>query len=65
MSDLKNSWKETGKGLGQAFAGLGKSIVKSAKAGIDKADQWADRDKNHDADPNTVEAEATVVVEKD
>ena len=32
---LKDEWKNTGKGIGKSFAGLGKSIVKSAKVGID------------------------------
>ena len=30
------SWRETGKGLGQAFAGLGKSILESGKTVVDK-----------------------------
>ncbi len=34
---LKDNWKEAGKGLGKSFAGLGKSIVKSAKVGVDAA----------------------------
>lgn len=32
---LKDNWKETGKGIGTSFASLGKSIVKSAKVGVD------------------------------
>ena len=32
------TWRKTGKNLGGAFAGLGKSIVKSARVGIDKVD---------------------------
>ena len=43
MADLKDSWKETGIELGHAFKGLGKSIIKSVKVGITKADEWADR----------------------
>ncbi|MBQ3416661.1 MAG: hypothetical protein IJH32_02380 [Ruminococcus sp.] len=45
MADsLKDSWKETGKGLGQAFKGLGKTVIKSAEKGVDKAVEWADRE---------------------
>ena len=38
---LKDSWKETGVGLGHAFRDLGKTLVKTAKTGVDKADDWA------------------------
>lgn len=31
------SWRQVGKGLGSAFASLGKSTVKSIKVGVDKA----------------------------
>ena len=41
---LKESWKETGVGLGHAFRDLGKTIVKTAKTGVDKADEWASSD---------------------
>ena len=34
---VKDNWKEAGKGIGHSFAGLGKSIVKSVKVGVDKA----------------------------
>ncbi|MBQ7566908.1 MAG: hypothetical protein IJT18_07295 [Oscillospiraceae bacterium] len=34
---LKDSWKETGKGIGKTFAGLGKAIVKSVEVGVDRA----------------------------
>ena len=33
---LKDEWKNTGKGIGKSFTGLGKSIVKSVKTGVDK-----------------------------
>lgn len=57
MSDnLKNSWKETGKGLGHAFKDLGKTVIKTAEKGVDKAVEWADSDENNIvcADCNTV-----------
>lgn len=41
---LRDEWKETGKGLGHAFRDLGKSIVRSVKTGVDKADDWASSD---------------------
>ena len=33
---VKDKWKDTGKGLGKSFAGLGKSIIKSVKVGTDR-----------------------------
>lgn len=35
---LKDDWKATGKGLGSAFKGLGKNVVRSVGAGLDKLD---------------------------
>ena len=34
-----------GKGLGQAFASLGKSILESGKTAVDKVSDWADKKK--------------------
>lgn len=45
---LKDSWKETGKGLGHAFGELGKTLVKTAKYAVDKAEDWADSDTPQD-----------------
>ena len=39
---LKEDWKGTGKRLGEAFSGLGKTLIKTAKIGVDKADAWVD-----------------------
>ena len=36
---LKDNWKDAGKGIGKSFAGLGKTIVKSVKVGVDNADE--------------------------
>lgn len=44
MSGLKDSWKETGTGLGHAFRDLGKTVIKSAKTGAEKATDWASKD---------------------
>ena len=43
---LKNSWKNTGTGLGHAFRDLGKTIIVSGKEGVDKAVDWAESDPN-------------------
>lgn len=55
--DLKETWKKTGVGLGHAFRDLGKSIVKSVAAGMEKADEWAngDSEKPADSEPKTAE----------
>ena len=39
---LKENWKGVGKGLGKTFSGLGKTLIKTAKVGLDKADDWAE-----------------------
>lgn len=45
MADsLKETWKETGKGLGHAFRDLGKTIIKSGAKIVDKVDDWANGD---------------------
>ena len=42
---LKDEWKKTGQELGDAFTGLGKSLVRTAKVGADMTQNWAeDRD---------------------
>ncbi|MBQ4258552.1 MAG: hypothetical protein II713_06090 [Clostridia bacterium] len=42
---LRESWSEVGHTLGATAAGLGKAIVRSAKAGAQKADEWAEKDE--------------------
>ncbi len=44
MASLKNSWKNTGTGLGGAFKSLGKTLINSGKKGVDKAVEWAGRE---------------------
>lgn len=56
MASTKEDWKETGKGLGHAFKGLGKTILRTAKTGVDKATSWAEDDN----DGSVVDVEATV-----
>ena len=44
------SWRETGKDFGEAFSGLGKSILGTAKAGKEKAEDFAEDKKDDAAD---------------
>ncbi len=58
------SWRETGKDFGEAFSGLGKSIVNSAKAGKEKAEDWAEDRKEKAEDlKETAEEKAEDVKE--
>ena len=45
---LRESWSEVGHTLGATAAGFGKAVVRSAKAGAQKADEWAEK---NDANP--------------
>ncbi len=56
MADLKESWKETGKGLGNAFMDLGKTLVKTAAFGVKKAEEWANSDDTEKKE-DTIEVE--------
>lgn len=47
MSELKGFWKQTAKSFILAFNDLGVSLVESAKAGADKAVEWARKDNPH------------------
>ena len=38
----KQDWKETERDLGHAFKGLGKTLIRTAKTGVDKVSDWAD-----------------------
>ena len=42
--DLKDSWKETGVGLGHAFRDLGKTLIKTGSKAAKKVDEWANRE---------------------
>ena len=44
MPDLKEEWKDTGKEVSKALESLGKSLVRSAKEGIKKLDEWANEE---------------------
>lgn len=59
MADLKDSWKETGVGLGHAFRDLGKTLVKTVTTGVKKADEWANsEDKPDEEQQEKPEAES-------
>ena len=42
--DLRDSWKETGVGLGHAFRDLGKTLIKTGSKAVKKVDEWANRE---------------------
>ena len=50
MSD-KETWKQTGLGLGHAFRDLGKTIINSGKKGVDHAVDWANGDTPPEVQP--------------
>ena len=59
MANLKDSWKDTGKGLGHAFRDLGKTLINSGRVGVEKAAEWAEGDEAPAAAPNAVNTTAT------
>ena len=59
MNDLKESWKETGKGLGHAFRDLGKTLIKSADVAVDKVEEWAHADDAQQAQSGVEQAVAS------
>ncbi len=44
MSELKDSWKKTGTSIGHAFRDLGKSLIITGKAGMEKATEWSEKE---------------------
>lgn len=42
---LRDDWADFGKGMGKTFAGLGKSLVQTAKVGVNAASDWVDGNK--------------------
>ena len=55
---LKDSWKDTGVGLGHAFRDLGKTLVQTVKTGVDKADEWANKEESAATPAQAEEAKA-------
>lgn len=49
--DLKDSWKETGIGLGHAFRDLGKTLIKTGAKVVKKADEWANNEEAETEQP--------------
>lgn len=41
---LRDSWKETGIGLGHAFRDLGKTLIKTGSNAVKKVDSWANKE---------------------
>lgn len=39
--DLRESWKQTGKELENAFKNLGKTLIKTGAVAVKKVDAWA------------------------
>lgn len=56
----KAEWKKTGKELGGAFSGLAKSLIRTAKTGVDKANDWAESDANQPQVQEAQQEEQTV-----
>lgn len=56
----KEEWKETGKALGEAFEGLAKSLVRSAKDGIDQVTDWVDEENAEGGAENAKAPESNV-----
>lgn len=42
---LRDDWADFGKGMGNTFSGLGKSLVQTAKVGLNAASDWVDGNK--------------------
>ena len=55
--DLRDSWKETGVGLGHAFRDLGKTLVKTGAKAVKKVDNWANREDDQEEQTQQPEAE--------
>ena len=63
MSDFKDSWKQTGIGLGHAFRDLGKSLVKTGKKGVDSAVEWANGTPKEEQIPEKSAADTAEIAE--
>ena len=59
MSELKDSWKKTGKDTGNAFKSFGKAMAKTVKTAVRKADEALNKDEK--ANKDGVSEDATVV----
>lgn len=59
----KQDWKDTGRELGHAFKGLGKTLIRTAKTGVDKVSDWADG--KDDNEKQAVDVDVTTTEESD
>ena len=55
---LRDSWKETGVGLGHAFRDLGKTLVKTVATGAKKVDEWANGEEETEEKSESEEKDA-------
>lgn len=46
--DMRDTWKDTGVGLGHAFRNLGKTLIKTGANAVKKADDWANREESEE-----------------
>ena len=56
--DLKDSWKDTGVGLGHAFRDLGKTLIKTGSKAVKKVDNWANSEESEQEEQNPDAPEA-------
>lgn len=63
MSEFKDGWKQAGKDLGGAFKAFGKTILKSARTVVDKADDKCNKseEKKESEVVDVVEVNATEI----
>ena len=57
---LRDTWKNTGTELGHAFKDLGKTLIKTAKEGVVKADNWANSEEGAAESGNEKECVKTI-----
>ena len=54
---LRDSWKETGVGLGHAFRDLGKTLIKTGSSAVKKVDSWANSEDYKQEQPTEQKSE--------
>lgn len=55
MSEIKQGWKDAGKSLGSAFKNFGKTVAKSTKTIVDKADGDSKKQSEKKENPDVVD----------
>ena len=56
--DLKENWKKVGKDWASLGEDLGKSLIKSVKAGVSAATKWAEDEPKKDTEDKAEEPKA-------